>query len=961
MFRWDRFGFNGALAFVVCAVFFTPWLRCQSSYEGSLNGRIADSSGAVVAGAQVAVSSGDNGTSRTSASVGDGSFVFAHLPSGIYTVTIRAAGYAAYRNASVVIAVGRAVHLDVQLVPAQATEQVTVQAQIDTLDTTQPSPVTNIDRDRIEELPIPSRNYLNFTLLVPSLAAANAAQQRQAPGTGEGGFSAGGLRPGSNALFLDGAEDNDEFTGLSRTELSPEAISDFQVIDHGYEAQSGGSAGGSVDVESRSGAKLQHGDAFLFVQNGALNGTPALEVVPRKPDENLLRAGFSTGGRFGPASLFYHVAGEQEMARGEEAGDFSPQQAAQIDAALAQAGPLRGFHVQQGFFPTIDQETEFSVRADRALGRNDLMLRYALTNHRAVNDAFHRDELADLSARGSAFYDDNSLNGSWSTTISPHLFNRIDFEAAQRRVALRTGSVSGPGVIVAGVAEIGTPYEGNGRRFETPRDASAGLMLERGRHRIGAGVSTDRIALRAAQRDGFAGLYVFPDLNALATGNADFYTQAFGDPNTNFTELRSAAYVQDHWTAKRYLAVDLGLRYEDNHLPSSLPNNAMNFSPRVGFAWSPNKAWVVRGGFGTFFDRYLMGTINRIVEFDGVRAEQQIAEGPAATALYRAGATYTAPLSGIAPSIWQAAPGWKNPYAETASLGVERALPAQWSLSAEYRHVQGVHMGRTENTNLPPPVVLTAGNATVLGIPSPSPQQVGRLVFPEERIDSRYDAVNRFQTEASSKYDGMTLSVNRQFTDEFELMAGYTFSKTIDDASYDTEQPQNPYAPGSERAASLEDQRHRFVLSGLWVLGPDLDDPADVAKASKPNAVERVLYGLEFAPILEAGSGFPDDPLTGLDSNREHVYLFEARPLGYARNQLRTPGNVDLDLRVLKMVPAWRGHLDIVAESFNLLNRQNVNLLNPAYGSQLAPAPGFARRIEETDPRRIQFSLDYEY
>lgn len=270
-------------------------------------------------------------------------------------------------------------------------------------------------------------------------------------------------------------------------------------------------------------------------------------------------------------------------------------------------------------------------------------------------------------------------------------------------------------------------------------------------------------------------------------------------------------------------------------------------------------------------------------------------------------------------------------------------------------------MGRTVNSNLPPPISLTAANAPGLGIPDPTPQQLNRLVFPQQRLNPAYDAINQFQTEANSSYNGLTLTVNRQFTEEFELMAGYTFSKTIDDASYDTEEPQDPYALRPERAVSLDDQRHRFALSGLWVLGPDLDDPQDRAKAETPNPLQRVIYGFEFAPILTAASGLPDNPLTGVDSGEEHIYPFAARPLGMSRNDLKTPARVNFDLRILRMVPIWRGHLDIVAESFNLLNRQNVELLNEAYGSNQTQAATFSQPIQVADPRQIQFSLDFEY
>jgi hypothetical protein len=167
-------------------------------------------------------------------------------------------------------------HLSIHLVIASTQQSVNVTAAPVTFDTSQTSSVVNIDRDRVEELPIPSRNYLTFVMLSPRVAAANPALKQQGLTASGGNFSFGGMRPGSNAIYLDGVNDNDEYTGSSRTQLSPEAINDFQIVNHGFAAQSGGGAGGSIDVQTRTGLNRIHGDAFTFVQNGALNGTPPL-------------------------------------------------------------------------------------------------------------------------------------------------------------------------------------------------------------------------------------------------------------------------------------------------------------------------------------------------------------------------------------------------------------------------------------------------------------------------------------------------------------------------------------------------------------------------------------------------------------------------------------------------------------------------------------------------------------
>jgi hypothetical protein len=128
-----------------------------------------------------------------------------------------------------------------------------------------------------------------------------------------------------------------------------------------------------------------------------------------------------------------------------------------------------------------------------------------------------------------------------------------------------------------------------------------------------------------------------------------------------------------------------------------------------------------------------------------------------------------------------------------------------------------------------------------------------------------------------------------------------------------------------------------------------LNDPQDAAANAHPGPIMRLLTGLEFAPIFSVSSGFRANPIVGLDSNREHIYPFAARPQGYSRNSLFTTQNINFDLRVLKMIPLGSGHLDVVAESFNLLNHSNISLLNTSFGSggptrcRLRPA---YRRIE---------------
>ncbi|GAC1357289.1 MAG: TonB-dependent receptor [Acidobacteriaceae bacterium] len=950
-------GFSACLFFGV-----TASLLAQTGRSGTVSGLVTSADREPVPGAVVTLQGAD-GFQRVNNTTAAGEFSLVEIPSGTYVVRASSPGFAATTQPNVSVAVGRNTRLSLTLGMAGATESVSVTAHQPALDASQTSSVVNIDRDRVEELPIPSRNYLTFVLLSPQAAPANPAVAQQTGAQAEGGFGFGGLRPSSNAIRLDGVSDDDEFSGSSRTQLSPEAISDFQVVNHGFSAESGGAAGGSIDVQTRMGLNRVHGDAFLFEQNGVWNGTPPLALFASKPKENRLRAGVALGGALQRDKSFYYAAAEQEIAHGEDANDLKPATVRQIDAALQQPGPVQGLQLHAGVFPTTTQETELSGRLDRVLTtRHSAMLRYAFTNARNGADAFSTDELTDLSARGSAFTADHSVNGSLTSTFTPGFLNTFRFELAQRRAVQRTGSTLLPGVLIPGVASFGTPFFGNSRRFETHVEVEESAAVQLRRHLIQAGGGVDRVDLRSAILDGSRGMYVFPSLSTLSEAAPEFFLQTFySRPNTSFVTYRSKGYVQDHWTATQKLVLDYGLRYEDNHLPGSLPQHPWNFSPRVGVAYRPADSLVIRSGFGIFYDRFLLSTVNRLLQLDGSRGFSQMLDGTAATALYRTHQPLTQPLASIAPSVWTARSGLHNPYSEVASVSAEEVLPLQTTLKAEYQFVHGVHLGRTTNVNLTPPVILSTQNAASLGATVSASQPAGALIFSPARIDPSYDAVNQFSTTASSSYNGATVTLNRQFTDDFQLLAGYTYSKTIDDASFDTEQPQNPYNLRGERAPSLQDQRHRLTLSGLWLLGPDLNDPQDAVANAHPGPLMRLLTGFEFAPILSVTSGFRSDAITGSDSNREHVFPFAARPAGFTRNSLKTAPAIDVDLRVLKMVALGPGHLDLVAESFNLLNHRNASLLSNAFGPDVAPQVSFGRTIATSAARKVQISLDYEF
>jgi hypothetical protein len=119
---------------------------------------------------------------------------------------------------------------------------------------------------------------------------------------------------------------------------------------------------------------------------------------------------------------------------------------------------------------------------------------------------------------------------------------------------------------------------------------------------------------------------------------------------------------------------------------------------------------------------------------------------------------------------------------------------------------------------------------------------------------------------------------------------------------------------------------------------------------------------LKFAPILTIASGRPLNPLVGFDADHNEAFPLSSRPLGAARNSLRSPTFANLDLRLVKYFNIKpHGKLDFVVEMFNVFNHTNISTINPVFGPTLVPAAEFAQPIEALRPRQVQFSIDFEF
>jgi opacity protein-like surface antigen len=295
------------------------------------------------------------------------------------------------------------------------------------------------------------------------------------------------------------------------------------------------------------------------------------------------------------------------------------------------------------------------------------------------------------------------------------------------------------------------------------------------------------------------------------------------------------------------------------------------------------------------------------------------------------------------------------PYAQNVSFGVEREVARNWAVGAGYIYVHGVHLLRSANLNLGPPVVLTAGNAAALGVASPTPQQLGRNYYGAAvRPNANFTNIQYVTAGGNSAYNGLQLSLQKRFSHGFQARANYTFAKAIDDSSDFTQaqQPQDPVNPRAERSLSLEDQRSRLTLTGVW----------DLPYTAK--TMSWLLGGWVLSTNWNYRSGTPRNVTIGSDVNldgQSNDRPFNGQYL-LGRNTWTGPESFVVDARISKRFRIRERYgLRILAETFNLENRVNYSGVNTTWGTALAARTTLGLFTSANSPRQVEFGVKLEF
>lgn len=273
---------------------------------GVIQGTVFDPSGAVLPGADVTATNVSTQAETTQKTDGDGRFVFLSLSPGRYSVTASKSGFSKLVQKGVELTVGQALNLRITL-KISATSEVVVVTGTPIIETTQTASSTTLDERTVSETPILGRKFEDLLTLTPGVSVV------QGPDGDEISFA--GQRGIFNNISLDGGDYNNGFFGeqvggqRAAVDITLDAVKEFQVIASGASAEFGRSAGGVVNVVTKSGTDQLHGTLFHYQRLEALTANTS----DGKPLQDFRREQFggTIGGPIVKHKMFYFGAFEQ--------------------------------------------------------------------------------------------------------------------------------------------------------------------------------------------------------------------------------------------------------------------------------------------------------------------------------------------------------------------------------------------------------------------------------------------------------------------------------------------------------------------------------------------------------------------------------------------------------------------------------------------------------------------------
>jgi len=619
-----------------------PALATAQMTRGSIVGTVRDASGGVIPGVTVTVTNVATNAVRVAVTDEQGLYRVQALEPGTYSITTELDGFAKVEQRDIRVQPAQDTSVDITLRPAGMQEAVTVTAEAAHvgLNRTNPTIGTTISSRAVEELPLPGgRNINNLILTTPNASST----------TGQGTFAINGNRPRNNNYMVDGSDNNDISVTISTSQIIPETVAEFQVLQNPYSVEFGRNSGGQINVITKSGSNRFSGDFFDYYQSAGLNSRTNIEKANKIADPPKYvrhQVGGDIGGPVMRDKLFFFGAYQRDSNQtalrpgttiriptqaGFAALQNVPlragQTAASRQAVLSSLGFLQDVYAHNLTFQNISTtnvngvaietgqvnvpiqdpslyHTYFGRLDFRPTGTDTFTVRYSL-NDRVDQNITSNTQFGNRFAASQDILDTNVMVSN-THVFGPALLNEARFSLVRRDLAFPENDPNTPTGTISGLFTIGGTNAFPQQRVSESYQFSDTLTWNRAKHslKFGADIRYNNVDNTSAFNS--KGFFQFDNLQAFMNNTAATVDQALQTASFTAKQWQTFWFVQDDWRVTPDLTLNLGLRYEISDVPLGMfdatdaqslsvgaqgpvKQDTNNWAPRAGFAWSPSQ------------------------------------------------------------------------------------------------------------------------------------------------------------------------------------------------------------------------------------------------------------------------------------------------------------------------------------------------------------------------------------
>jgi hypothetical protein len=898
-----------------------------------IEGIATDDKGNPAADIEIVARNQESGTFQIAYTGKKGEFHFHLLTPGRYQVIARHLNYDTMVMKDVHLQIGQTSKVSFKLTPKEVqVKEVVVEATAPLIDTKKSDLSVTVSAEQIQNLPLNSRNFLELAEIAPGAKISTG---------GRGPVTTGAENSRFISAFIDGGDfKNDDLGGVVgtsfgfTTNIVPEdAIREFQVITSLYKAEYSRASNGMINAITKSGGNEFHGSAFSLFRTTGLNARGPFETVTNpltgtaKPDYNRQQYGLSVGGPIIMDQTHFFLAAERNTINNFTTVFTSGRQPT-LD------GTFKNPTAENLFLGKIDHQfaagNTMEVRLLDVSTDNDPG-NFGGTN--AYNNGFN------LSFRVMSLMADDK----W--VLGPNTVNELRLQYQRYRkvaspVSLDPQFVYQSSGIVTGW-NSNQPQTEEQDKYQLRDDLAYTVPDMMGSHTFKGGVTLTRERFYSAAAFSSGGSFTFAtDASPVPIRGAI----GLGDPVTSAWNTTFGIYGQDDWSPIENLTFNLGLRWDfetnminnnfvnpfgaDSALNRFVPQNYIgrgsrpvdygDIAPRLGAAWDifEDRSLVLRGGFGVFYDRMIWNLPSNELQ-DGRYNIYTVTFGPTAPATTNRDTLASYIRRGIggapAPAVVLFPNSLPTVHTIQWTAGLSHQVSPSLALSLDYVHIKGLNEYTSYDINN-----FTNANTGA------------------RALTRQYGAIALITADGKSWYDALQFGITRPYQGDWQMQVSYTLSwafNTFDD-------PFAGYELHSSiiRAPSLQDERHRVVVSG----------------------VVNLPFELQLGGIASIASPRPVAVVTGLDNNLDGTRLDDWPSSG--RNSDRPDPNKlrnwykNVDLRLTRYFDILGGtRLAVIAEAFNLFNWSNyLTFVTQMNALSRAGLPIYGTANSAYNPRQVQ-------